>query len=102
MTLNSETKTFNLVRAHKYLDKLKSSVSTPKKDRWTPSQYKPNVIINFYNLALISSNNVIFDKNCKEASKENIQQIDNRLNLIRDLKNLKESVYSTNSSIGLS
>ena len=56
----------------------------------------------FYNLALISSNNVIFDKNCKEASKENIQQIDNRLNLIRDLKNLKESVYSTNSSIGLS
>lgn len=96
------SKTFNLVRAHKYLEKLKSTLKSPKTSRYTlPVAYQPKVLVNFYNLALVSKLISIYG-NFQKESEELKSAIEDRINVMKDLKNLKELVYSTNASSGLS
>lgn len=99
---------FNLVKAQKYLDKLKANVPSTSpsvgiRRRVTssvPSQTK--ALVNLNQLVQLSTNEQkvleAFDKSV-QGSRNDLQS---RLNVLRDLKNLKEHIYTTNAKIGLS
>lgn len=109
----SQKNQFNLVKAQKYLDKLEQYI---KRDRSAGSgrrggriahstygdTFNPKTSINLNQLVLLSTDNdkvhEMFDKEAKKARSE----LQSRLNILRDLRYLKDLVYTTNAKIGLS
>ena len=112
---NQQTKVheFSLVKAQKYLDKLRSSIKSssdstsfgnPRKRTTTISSMTRQVetSVTLGQLTLLYNDEYkaleTFDKALQNSRNETMS----RLNILRDLKNLKEQVYSKNSEIGLS
>lgn len=100
---------FNLVKAQKFLDKLKANVPSTStanqsigRGRRIVSQSSTKVVVNFNNLVETSTNEQkvfeLFNKNTQNSNNE----LQSKLNVLRDLKNLKEHIYTTNAKIGLS
>ncbi len=100
---NTISHNFNLIKAQKYLDKLKSNIKdqgTNRKNTGPFHQIKTSVPIQqiFFSSTDINFIENSFDKFVIQSK----QETQSKLDMLRDLKNLKELVYSTNAKIGLS
>lgn len=100
---NTKSHNFNLIKAQKYLDKLKSNIKdqgTNRKNTGPFHQIKTSVPIQQIFFSSTDTNDIenSFDKFVMQSKQETQLKLD----MLRDLKNLKELVYSTNAKIGLS
>lgn len=100
----TETKTFNLAKAQKYLDKLKNKLNLNTiNNRRNTNSYINNTK---YFISLSEINNLI---SSEEELKENynkkinnvVLELESKLNLIKDYKNLKNTIYTENTKCGI-
>jgi len=107
MTTEQQTKKvkFSLIKAQKYLDKLRKYFKNPKAKssfRSGSDGYTPKSTVA---LSQVTSVTVEYDDAKSELFKligNAEKELDSRLNIGKDLKELKELVYTTNATVGLS
>jgi hypothetical protein len=106
---NRELRKFNLSKAQKYLDKLKTSISVPtqtsvRRGRQTCNYNNPT---NKYYISVNEINNLISSEqelinNYNKLVKESIDVVETKMIIMKDYKNFKNKVYTLNAKSGLS
>lgn len=106
---NRELRKFNLSKAQKYLDKLKTMVITPaptsiRRGRraydYTNSENKYYIGVNEINNLVSSEQELI--NNYNQMVKESVDSVESKLIMMKDYKNFKNCVYTLNAKSGLS
>jgi hypothetical protein len=105
--MTSNTRTFNLSKAQKYLDKLANFVSnnTSRKVRRTrsnPLNQNISPYVSVDEISQLVQNEEELRTRYEEQVNKVLKNLKTKLNVLHDYKNFKNMVYDTNSKVGLS
>ena len=102
----------NLVKAQKYLEKLKRSVKTPKaKNSWSVSTTVPSCIdpanyivnVNTFHTSYESNGDALDAReHITSLVSQKMIEFQDRLNVLEDIRRLKNCIYDKNATVGIS